>query len=174
MRFKYCKGAHDCTRTELSLEKCKRQVEDSCAERQKRLEILYINPDFFIIFFPSFWNEVDLIYNHPNQIYLRLLFLHISQEYVYIERLYFFKDQDRERMGSGRERSSLQNGISFLVASACLIFLSISCIFDIIPTNGTSEYNNRLPMKIAAPLSLICYVFYRIIRYVSLELFLSN
>lgn len=82
-------------------------------------------------------------------------------------------------MGNGRERSSLNNGISFLVASACMIFLSISCLRDIIPTNiplidSTSEQDNKLPIRIAATLSVICYVFYRIIRYISLELFLSN
>lgn len=81
-------------------------------------------------------------------------------------------------MGNGRECSSLKNGISFLVASAFMIFLSISCLHDIIPTNipidSTSEQDNKLPIRIAAPLSFICFVFYRIIRYISLELFLSN
>jgi len=85
--------------------------------------------------------------------------------------------------GRKGEKSS-QTGAVLMMSSAILLTLSmiILDIFKFLPppialVSTVSEYihvDDVLPMKVLIPLSFVSYVVWRIVRYVSLELYLNN
>ena len=86
--------------------------------------------------------------------------------------------------GRKGEKSS-QTGAVLMMSSAILLALSM-IILDILKispppiialVSTVSEYihvDDMLPMKVLIPLSFVSYVVWRIVRYISLELYLNN